>query len=253
MSERHFYGQDAIALLELDPNERFVPIAALAEIYGLDRASEELRVQQHTVLAAGALLFEVERDDGTSEDALCLRVDLVPLWVIGIAASTVADDDARARLLLLQREAASVLWHAFRPQGFGPEDTLLPERGQQNPAEQAYATALGMAALSRQQLMIERQLDAAEIRADATDPYAASGAIDDPQAELLARAVRRVALAAQERTLRNEYNGITSGLYRQYGITSYRKMPRGRLIEALEWLDRWRGDLMDEPEPPPVI
>jgi hypothetical protein len=30
-------------------------------------------------------------------------------------------------------------------------------------------------------------------------------------------------------------------------------MPAGRLREALEWLERWRGDLMGEPEPPPDI
>ena len=50
-----------------------------------------------------------------------------------------------------------------------------------------------------------------------TDPFA-SEALDDPQAELLARAVRRVALAAQERTRRNEYPGMYTGLYRQFNI-----------------------------------
>ena len=57
----------------------------------------------------------------------------------------------------------------------------------------------------------------------------------------------------QERTRRNEYGGVYNGLYRQFGIASYRRMPPARLREALEWLERWRGDLMGEPEPPPDI
>ena len=135
-----------------------------------------------------------------------------------------------------------------------PEDELLPERHQQAPAEQAYMAALAMAVLARHQMLIERQLNARGLHDTPTpDPYAAAGATDDPQAELLARAVRRVALAAAERTRRNEYGGVYLGLYRQFNIASYRRMPPSRLHEALEWLERWRGDLMGEPEPPPDI
>jgi hypothetical protein len=112
-----------------------------------------------------------------------------------------------------------------------------------------------MATLARHQMLIERQLNNRSGRGDeqGADPYAPSTAVDDPQATLLAQAVRRVALAAQERTRRNEYGGVYNGLYRQFGIASYRRMPPARLREALEWLERWRGDLMGEPEPPPDI
>jgi hypothetical protein len=158
----------------------------------------------------------------------------------------------RLRLELFQREVASTLWQAFRPQGFGPADALVPERHQQTPAEQAYVAELTQATLARHQMLIERQLDA-RASYDDSDPYGAGGGVDDSQAELLARAVRRVALAAAERTRRNEYPGMYSGLYRQFSISSYRRMPPSRLHEALEWLDRWRGDLMGEPEPPPDI
>jgi hypothetical protein len=103
-------------------------------------------------------------------------------------------------------------------------------------------------------MLIERQLNARAGRDEHNfDPYATGGALDDKDADLLARAVRRVALAAAERTRRNEYNGVYNGLYRQFGIGSYRRMPPARLHEALEWLERWRGDLMGEPEPPPDI
>jgi P22_AR N-terminal domain len=249
-----FYGQDIVAYQELDPNETYVPIMTLCARLGLDRAAQERRVRGHAVLASGARTMPIEFDDGHTAPALCLRVDLLPLWLIGVEASKV-DQAAQARLELFQRESASTLWQSHRPQGYGPEDELLPPRHEQNPAEQSYVAALAMATLARHQMLIERQLNNRSGRGDeqGSDPYAPGTAVDDPQATLLAQAVRRVALAAQERTRRNEYGGVYNGLYRQFGIASYRRMPPARLREALEWLERWRGDLMGEPEPPPDI
>ncbi len=247
-----FYGEDIIAIQELDPNETYVPIVQLCERIGLEPIAQERRVRAHAALASGARTLPVESRNG-SQPTLCLRADLVPLWLAGVDGSRVAET-VRARLELYQRECASVLWQAFRPQGFGAEDELLPPRHEQTPAEQAYVAALAMATLARHQMMIERQLNARANRDEqGADPYAPGVAVDDKDAALLAQAVRRVALAAAERTRRNEYGGVYTGLYRQFGIASYRRMPSARLYEALEWLDRWRGDLMGEPEPPPDI
>lgn len=245
-----FYGEDILAVLELEPNETFVPVAGLCEVLGLKRAVEEHRVQSHAVLASSARVLEVEDDAGPAL-ALCLPVPMLPLWLAGVKADDV-QPEFRLKLELFQREAASVLWQSFRPQGFGTEDVLLPERHQQTPAEWAYSAALTQATLARHQMLIERQLDS-RASYDGADPFGAGGGVDDPQAELLARAVRRVALAAQERTRRNEYPGMYSGLHRQFNLGSYRRPPPSRLHEALEWLDRWRGDLLGEPEPPPDI
>lgn len=253
MTSVAFFGEDIIAFQELDPNETYVPIVGLCIQMGLERAAQERRVRAHSVLAAGAKLLPVELEDGRSVPALCLRTDLIPLWLAGIDAAK-ASEVARAKLELFQRECASILWQSQRPQGFGANDELLPERHLQSPAEQAYVAALAMALLARHQMLIERQLNARGLHdTPGPDPYGPGGATDDPQAELLARAVRRVALAAAERTRRNEYGGIYLGLYRQFSIASYRRTPPARLHEALEWLERWRGDLMGEPEPPPDI
>lgn len=247
-----FYGQDIIAIQELDPNETYVPIIRLCEIMGIDRAAQERRVRAHTVLGGGARTLTVDEENG-SGPALCLRVDLVPLWLAGIDASKVSEA-SRDQLELYQRECASTLWQLFRPQGFGAEDEFLPVRHEQSPAEQAYVAALAMAALARHQMLIERQLNSRTDRDEqGADPYAPGPQIDDPSAVRLAQAVRRVALAAAERTRRNEYGGVYNGLFRQFGIASYRRTPPARLYEALEWLERWRGDLMGEPEPPPDI
>src|SRR5215470_9060444 len=128
----NFYGEDIIAFQQLDPNETYVPIFALCARLGLERVPQERRVRGHAVLAGGARTLPVELDDGRTTPALCLRIDLLPLWLVGAETSKVGEE-ARARLELFQRECASVLWQAHRPQGFGPEDEFLPPRHEQNP------------------------------------------------------------------------------------------------------------------------
>lgn len=248
-----FYADDIIALQEPDPNEAYIVIARVCSRLGLDSAVQERYITAHALLAAATRRLTVELDDNHSGPALCLRVELLPLWLATVDAGQV-DPAMRPQLVLYQRECASLLWQSFRPQGFGTADELLPQRHEQAPAEQAYVGALAQATLARHQFLLERQLDLA--RSDfgnqmAPEPSAAP--VDDPQAAHLARTVRRVAQTLAARTRRNEYGGVYSGLYRQFGISSYRRMPPGRLHEALEWLERWHGDMLGEPEPPPDI
>lgn len=236
-----FYEDDIFALQELDANERYVPLRRVCARLGLALDDTLLALRGHALLASGL------RNLGA--DGPALRVDLLPLWLALLDPRQVGDD-ARERLVLYQRESASVLWQAFKPQGFGPEDALLPERSQMTPAEQAYQGMMAQAALARQQMLIERQLDAAQ--ADGNRRAAEAAPRSGPAFDL-ARLVRRIAHGLAARTRRNEYAGIYSGLYRQFGISSYCNMPRGRLLEATEWLERWHGDIMGEPEPPPDI
>jgi hypothetical protein len=252
-----FYAEDILAWLGSDPNRSYVPIAELCAALGLSAPKEERRLRGHSVLSAGARRLPIETDTGDVL-MLCLRVELLPLWLVTLDSGQVSDPDGRARLELFQREAASTLWQTARPQGFDSGDVLLPTRHSQSQAEQAYVGTMAMATLARQQMMVERQLDGvgAEEEGDdqGADPWARrAGSLDDPSAARLAQTARRVAHALAERTRRNEYFGVFSGLYRNFGISSYRRMPSGRLYEALEWLERWYGDMMGEPEPPPDI
>lgn len=250
-----FYAEDIVAWLELDPNRTYAPVADLCDQLGLNIAREERRVKAHAQLGPGSRRLEVETDDGDTLTRLCLRVELVPLWLSTLDPGEVSDAAARSRLELFQREVASCLWQAFRPQGFDSGDGLVPPRQQQGHAEQAYVGSMAIAALARQQLLLERQLDApADDDGPGADPWAArASAMDDPTAARAAQTVRKVARTLGERTRRNEYWGALSGLYRNFGIASYRRMPPGRLYEALEWLERWYGDMVGEPEPPPDI
>ena len=238
-----FTEEDVVALQELDANERYVPLTRLCNTLGLDVAAELDVLQAHTILAAG--LRALGRGDEVG-----LRVDLVPLWLNSLDANLVRAD-VRSMLVLFQKECASVLWQAFKPQGFGPEDALVPERSEMTAADQAYQAMTAQAALARQQMLIERQIEVNRIEGNRVG--GAERAEANKAAFDLARAVRRVAHGMAERSRRNEYGGVFSGLYRQFGISSYRSLPYGRLREALDWLERWHNDILGIPEPPPDI
>jgi hypothetical protein len=246
-----FYGEDVITLIALDPNSVYAPLRALCAPLGLNATTEDRRVKRHALLAEGRRVLPVEEVNGVVRQP-CLRADLVPLWLATLPAHDVAPQ-AQARLVLMQREAASLLWQSFKPQGFTVEDALLPPRQGQTPADQAYVAAVAMATLARHQMLIERTLEGAELRPEGHGPPQERPLADDARAADLARAVRRVALTLGERTRRNEYGGAYQGLHRQFGLSSYRRVHPARLHEAMAWLERWHGDLLGEPEPPPDI
>jgi len=238
-----FYEDDIIASQALDANELYVPLQRLCENLGLDREEAEHVLKSHSLLVAGTRPMAVPGETS-------LRVDLVPLWLAMLDTAAVSAS-VRSRLEMYQRECASVLWQAFKPQGFGPEDTLVPPRFEMTPADQAYQSAMAQAALARQQMLLERQLQASQADGNRSTIIEPSESVSP--ARELARVVRRVAHTLAARSRRNEYGGVFSGLYRQFGISSYRNLPRGRLHEALQWLERWHSDMLGEPEPPPDI
>lgn len=248
-----FFGEDIIALLDLDPNERFVPLARMCEEIGIDPAAQARRIKANPILAEGFRIFSLPTANGMQKTP-SLRLDLVPFWLAGVETGKV-NDNVRERLVLLQRECASILWQNCKPQGFSAEDALLPPPHEMEAAEAAYGAASAIATLARHQMQVERQMAYARLHRD--DQRAALNGTghadsDDPGAISLAQAVRRVATTLSARTRRNEYGGAYSGLHR-LGISSYRRLAPGRLREALDWLERWHGDLLGEPEPPPDI
>lgn len=249
MSDTPAFPRDDLGrLLELDPNQSYAPLPALCDVLGIALAPQVKRVKAHAILAGGFKQLVLPNLDGIDEKQPCLRVDLVPLWVASLDAASVAEA-ARPTLRSISRDMASVLWQSFKPQGFESDDALLPNRWEQSTADAAYRGALAIANLAREQMLLERQINADSDARAHGQPTAELEA----NAVLLARTVRRVAQTVSERSRRNEYPGIFDGLYRQWGITSYRRMPEARLREALEWLERWYGDAIGEPEPPPDI
>jgi len=65
-------------------------------------------------LSEGFITLTTETEGG-AQAAQCLRLDLLPLWLSGVQA-TKTKSDIREKLIRYQREAASVLWQAFKPE-----------------------------------------------------------------------------------------------------------------------------------------
>lgn len=241
-----FFSEDIITVSDIDANESAVPLSRMCTNLGLDPDEQLDYLRANLLLKAGLSMLPIDTASGIQREP-CLRIDLVPLWLSTLQPQEV-DASVRPKLELFQRECASVLWQAFKPQGYSPSDVLLGEVHDMSQADQGYHAQMAMAGLARQQMMIERQLN--EERSERAEPREQ---VVDAQARQMAQAVRVVANNLAMRSRRNEYSGVFQGLYRQFGIASYRDMPRGRFIEAMEWLDRWRGDIEGEPEPPPDI
>jgi methionine synthase I (cobalamin-dependent) len=122
----------------------------------------------------------------------CLRLDLLPLWLSGVQASRVKEE-LREKLVRYQREAAFVLWEAFKPQIL-KEETAVDQassdaaiRELQQIAEMGRAItqmAQQQIELQRQQQVLGQRIDKAGqivrgIQVDITDIQVRLGTVED--------------------------------------------------------------------------
>ena len=230
---------DLLTSLGIDPNQQYIPVRTLLRQLGYAPASYEKNLRRIPVLAAGLKAMWLTDSSGARTPALCLRVDLVPLWLCTLPSAR------RPALAQWQHEAASILWQQSRPNGVSPADALVPAVHAQTNLEVAYTQINEAAALARQQLLAERELDR-QVR-DATDPGTVH--LRDAGTESLVRATRQTAMVSATLSKRNDYLGIFLGLVRVFQITSLRAIPPARLQGALEWLEHWRSDIAADDPP----
>ncbi len=233
MSASPFPTDDILSSLGIDPNLQYIPVRAVLRGLGLAPASYEKALRRIPVLASGLKPLWITDAQGNRIPALCLRVDLLPLWLCTLPAN------GQALLSQWQHEAASILWQTSKPNGAPPTDTLVPAAHSQSPIEVAYTQASEAAALARHQLLAERALDALVAASDHPEQVQ----LADRGTEALTRAVRQTALVSAVLSKRNDYLGMFIGLVRVFQIASLRQIPPARLQSALEWLEHWRHDI----------
>lgn len=240
-----FYGDEILVVDEPGTRYVYLPLARMCENMGIDRSTQMQRIQAHEVLSTGLKTFLIETQGGVQE-AVCLRLDLVPFWLAGINTRRVRAE-VRERLLLYQRECAAVLWDTFRPAAQPSSAALASPDGTLSPAAQAYEIAMAVATLARQQMQIEERIrevaSAVSTQAERIEALevklSPQGVITEAQATELSQAVKLVARLLSEQTGLNEYGGVYGQLYREFEITSYKHLPRARFEEAMEWLRDW--------------
>ena len=257
-----FYDDTLVAVQQPD-GTIYVHFARLCENLGLSRPSAARRVQQHEVLQDGFVTLRVATDGGV-QAVQCLRVDLVPLWLAAISARRVKPE-LRVKVVRYQREAAQVLWQAFRPHMVPDEPattgTALSE------LQRIADLGRAITRLAEQQMDLEREqqrldgrmdgaarviravqgrLDGFELRLLTVEERTAPQApIDDAQATEIKERVKALAqLLTGQDPSRNHYQGIFAELYRRFAVSSYKLIPKAQHQAVLTFLDEWRSSAL---------
>jgi hypothetical protein len=195
--------------------------------------------------------------DGGSQQAQCLKLSLLPLWLSGLQASRVKET-LQEKLVRYQHEAADVLWQAFKPQILVESDTELATSTDADLAQLAQIAEMGRAItrMAEEQLEIRRRLDAAArafqgMRHDITDVQVRLGVLEDKlhpaayitdaQAAEVSSQVKALAeLLSGKEAGKNHYQGIFGELYRRYGVSSYKTIRLEQYEAVLAFLEDWR-------------
>ena len=93
---------DLLSSLGIDPNQQYIPVRTLLRQLGYAPASYEKNLRRIPVLAAGLKAMWLTDSSGARTPALCLRVDLVPLWLCTLPSArrpALAQAEALADLL----------------------------------------------------------------------------------------------------------------------------------------------------------
>ena len=244
-----FYD-DQLTAVQADDGQVYVSVRHVCQTLGIDDNGQRQRIRRHSVLNDGLMVCKLHTIQGERETYV-LRTDLVPLWLSGIRAKAVKEE-IRPKLERFQREAAKVLWEAFREGRLTAKSDFDQLLTTDSPAAQAYKMAQAIMHLAQQQLLLESRLDSHDVQlADYGDRLEQIEAklskpnrqVTEAQASQISQAVKAVAMALSQKSGRNEYGGVYGELYRKFGITSYKLLPSSRFEEAMAWLSEWHQSL----------
>jgi ferritin-like metal-binding protein YciE len=155
-----------------------------------------------------------------------------------------------------QREAAKVLWEAFRDGRLTlsePFDDLL-EAQADSPDVQAYKMAMAIMKMAQQQIILRQQIESHatqlgdhEHRIETIEATLGDSArhLSAVQASRISQAVKAIALELGKRSGRNEFGGVYGELYRRFEIAGYRELPAAKYDEAMNFLRQWFSSLTD--------
>lgn len=255
-----FYGDELIGV-QTEDGAVYAPFNRLCENLGLQRAGQAQRIQRHAVLNDALVTLTIETAGGP-QPVQCLRIDVLPLWLSGVQASRVKEE-LREKLIRYQKEAAIVLWQAFRPQILIEEPPVDRESalaiGQ---LEQIIEQSRAMQRMAEEQITLIRRMDAAarvvkaihtdltETKADVADVKVRLGVLEDrlhpstyitnEQAAEVQSAVAAVAMALTQRDpSKNHFQSIHAELHRRFKAKSYSLIRVEQYPAVLAFLEEW--------------
>jgi hypothetical protein len=244
------YNDELLAVRSED-NQVFVSVNQMCEALGIAPVMQRRRIRDHEILSEGYSLGTVITEGGEQQAAL-LRVDMIPLWLIGIQISKVRED-VRPKLKLFIRRAASVLSEAFQEGRLTADSEFeaLLEHSDSGAVE-AYRMLQAMVKMARNQILLEARLDTHDDRLNSYEKRLEEVEITlgDPghyvmpdQAMQISQAVKAIAIVLGKESKRNEFGSVYGELYRIFGVPSYKMIPASRFEEAMDFLTTWYQDI----------
>jgi ferritin-like metal-binding protein YciE len=245
--------EDKLLAVKAADNSVYVSINQMCEALSIAAPMQRRRIRDHEILSEGYVLGTVLTEGG-EQRATLLRVDLVPLWLIGIQLKSVSEE-VYPKLKLFVRRAADVLSEAFSEGRLTADPAFEDLLSTGSPAVQAYKMASAIMQMARQQILLEANLEThkiqlgdhenrlEQIEEQLGDPRRQ---ITPEQAMQISQAVKAIALEIGKRSKRNEYGGVYGELYRRYEINSYKNLPKSKFEDALNWLNEWLQSLIGE-------
>lgn len=258
--EVDFYGDELIAIRAVD-GHIYVGLRQMCNALGIDMQAQRRRIERHVVLnegLQGGVILAPPGTGGGSQVARVLRVDLVPLWLSGIRTKSVKDE-VRPKLERFQRDAAKVLWEAFKEGRLSADDTFDELVKANTPEAKAFLMAKAIYDMARQQLVLSnrvenqgRAIEQHEQRIEAIEAQLGDDSrfIDTAQQMVVSQAVKAIALMLGGRSGRNEFQGVWGEVYRQFQVTSYTQLPAARFDETMNFLRQWWESLTDSADIP---
>lgn len=249
-----FYGDDLTAIRASD-GRVYAGLTQMCSALGIDAQGQRRRIERHAVLSKGLQGVDKLSTPGGVQRGYVLRVDLIPLWLAGIRVSAVKEE-IQAKLEKFQEEAATVLWEAFQEGRLTADPGFAELLEQDTDAVQAYKMAMAIVKLAKQQILLEGRVGDTELRLDEVEErlttveeqLTGQDVVTEAQASQISQAVKAVALALGKESGRNEFGACYGELYRKFGITSYKLLPRKKYEEAMAFLTEWHQSLVgDEP------
>jgi hypothetical protein len=248
-----FYGDEIIAVQQHD-GAIYMLFSRMCENIGRPRVTETRRAQQHAVLSTGLTELTI-RTSGGPQSLLCLRLDLLPLWLASIPSNRLKPA-VKDKVVRYQTEAAGVLWEAFKPQIL---KEVPPENRESALAigqlEQIIEQSKAMQRMAEEQIGLIRRMDAAArivkaVQTDVADVQVRLGVLEerlhpsnyitDEQAAEVQSAVAAVAMALTKRDpSKNHFQSIHAELHRRYKAKSYSLIRVEQYAAVLAFLETW--------------
>jgi hypothetical protein len=255
-----FYDDELIGVQGED-GTIYAPFNRLCDNLGLQRDGQAQRIRRHAVLNEALVILTIETAGGPQQ-VQCLRVDALPLWLSGIQASRVKEE-LREKLIRYQKEAATVLWQAFRPQILNEEAPVNRESALAiSQLEQIIEQSRAMQRMAEEQIALIRRMDTAArivktIQTDVADVKVRLGVLEErlhtsayitnePAAEVQS-AVAAVAMTLSKRDpSKNHFQGIHAELHRRFKAKSYSLIRVEQYPAVLAFLEEWEQAIGDD-------